>query len=87
MYPSIKNLYELFFVSYLISHPRTFRTAVNTNGEDGQSCFVHDHWEKALSVSPLPMLLVESVIEDYFNQTEEIPFCFSELTVFILNEY
>lgn len=60
---------------------------MNANGEDGDSCFVHDHTEKALRVSPLTMMLVESVIEDYFNQTEEIPSCFSELTVFILKEY
>lgn len=60
---------------------------MNTNGEGGHSCFVHDHSEKALSVSPLMMTLVESIIEDYSNQTEEIPSCFSELIVFILNEY
>lgn len=83
----LESVCIIFFLFHLISYPRTFSTVRNTNGEPGHSYFVPEQRGKVFSVSPSRMTFVESVIEDDFNQSEEILSYSSDLRVLVLNKY
>lgn len=75
------------FISFccLITEAKTSSTMLNSHDESGQSCLVLDYRGKAISFSPLRMILVVGVLYMAFMMLRYVPLIPTLLRVFIKN--